>query len=1278
MPNPSHHRSGRTGGRGGRLIAVATALATGALIPAVGSGTAEARPAAPQAAVKTGPRAEAAKSARITLVTGDRVTVTTAADGRQSATVVPAPGNPAQFQTVTGPDGDLHVYPVSALQGLGDKTLDRRLFNVTQLIEDGQADTSSGALPVIVSYTDKPSRSTLGKRADRLPGAERGLVLDRTDMAALRVRKDEAASFWKAAAPRTAAGGRSAAAGSGVAKIWYDAPVKVSLDESVPQIHAPEAWEAGYDGSGVKVAVLDTGIDLGHADVKDRVVGSKSFVGTDTVQDGHGHGTHVASTVAGSGAESGGRLKGVAPGADLLVGKVLGDNGSGADSGVIAGMEWAVEQGADIVSMSLGSDGGTADDPSSQAVERLSATSDSLFVVAAGNSGPGRSTIGSPGAAPSALTVGAVDKSDALAGFSSRGPVGDERAIKPDVTAPGVGIVAARAAGTAMGTVVDGHYTSANGTSMATPHVAGAAALLAQRRPDWSGERIKAALTSHTTASEAYTVHEQGNGRIDVAASLDAAVDLSGPADFGMIWYPGKDVPYEKRSRTLTVSNPATTATTVELSARTRTGTLTDGALTFGEKTVTVPANGSTDVTVTLDPGRLAAGTYSGQITATAAGGATATSALGFTKEADLYGVTVGLKDRDGTAPENGLLIAMGLDNDYYETFPLAGKDSLKLRMPLGSYALLGGITTGDLGFRGGFADAMDLFTIPEVKVTDRPNEVDVDATEATDFRLDVAGDKRSRVASGYSYSVRRTAPDGRSTGVSLIGDAFLTTGHFGAVPAGAPESGEQVASFYHRERAPLMTVKVPGRGGFTLTPRTYDEFARFDGERTLGIVDVGGGSPEEIAGKAVKGKAVLLHDDAAYVSEKAEALAEAGAAAVLRAPVTDRTVYAVHTTDRTIPFADLDHRDGTRLAARIAAAGRAPVTVTLDGTKESAFSYGGQWDFADGIPDDLTVRTRRGDFAKVTNVFHGYGAEQPGNFTQQVWSGASAEHVERVPESLLRGHRRDDYTYAKTGLAYRQQTGADRYGTHMTGRAETYRPGRAVTEEWFTPVLHPAPRGSWMSCNYCALGKDVWPVPGMAGDSDPEHYTETGGEAELAFHRNGKPAPWVIEDKADYRLDLDIAYAAEQGLADSTSHTEYSFTADAARGVNETACRDFIGMVETCQPLPVILPHYTLKADLLNRVSAGRAYTFTLDGYRASGWSGPEKLAGAKLSVSYDGGKTWKAADVRRLDGDSFRVSVRHPKLAGTDGHVALKAELWDTSGSRTVETVTRAYALK
>lgn len=162
----------------------------------------------------------------------------------------------------------------------------------------------------------------------------------------------------------------------------------------------------------------------------------------------------------------------------------------------MGGMDWAAHSGADIVSMSLGGQPTDGTDVLSLVLDGLSEETGTLFVVAAGNTGSDYS-VGSPGAAASALTVGAVDRDDKLAPFSSRGPRVGDNGVKPDLTAPGVDIVAARAAGTSMGHPVDVAYTAASGTSMATPHVAGAAAILAGRHPDWSGRRAQGRVDEH-------------------------------------------------------------------------------------------------------------------------------------------------------------------------------------------------------------------------------------------------------------------------------------------------------------------------------------------------------------------------------------------------------------------------------------------------------------------------------------------------------------------------------------------------------------------------------------------------------------------------------------------------------------------------------------------------------------------------------------------------------------------------------------------------------------
>ena len=305
-----------------------------------------------------------------------------------------------------------------------------------------------------------------------------------------------------------------------VVRIWEDRPVYVTLDVSVPHIHAPHLWGLGFDGTGIKVAIIDTGIDPEHPDFGDRIVETHDFTGTKPgAVDGHGHGTHVASTIAGSGEASGGRFIGVAPQAHLLIAKVLDDNGSGMTSDVMAGVDWAVQTGAQVLNLSLGSNGPCDGSDPLSAICDEAVNQGVVVCVASGNAGPGASTVGSPGCARNVITIGATNDTDQVTTFSSRGPTSDGR-IKPDVCFPGFNIIAARAKGTSMGTALDGYYTSASGTSMATPHAAGVAAQLLEAFPTITPAEIKQRMMA-TALNLGVDANTQGAGRGDAKAAYE-------------------------------------------------------------------------------------------------------------------------------------------------------------------------------------------------------------------------------------------------------------------------------------------------------------------------------------------------------------------------------------------------------------------------------------------------------------------------------------------------------------------------------------------------------------------------------------------------------------------------------------------------------------------------------------------------------------------------------------------------------------------------------------
>ncbi len=228
--------------------------------------------------------------------------------------------------------------------------------------------------------------------------------------------------------------------------VYPDVRVRADLAQSGPLVGAPQVWTltdgAGQPvtGLGVRVAVVDTGVDYTHPALGGclgpgcKVVGGYDFVHDDgDPLDDHGHGSHVAGIVAADGL-----LRGVAPGAEILAYKVLNDKGEGYASNVIAALEQAVADGADVINLSLGGPG-APDDPLSLAAQ-AAVGAGCIVVAAAGNGGPGAGSVEAPAIAPDVIAVAAADKADLLADFSSRGPVPGTLALKPDLTAPGVAI----------------------------------------------------------------------------------------------------------------------------------------------------------------------------------------------------------------------------------------------------------------------------------------------------------------------------------------------------------------------------------------------------------------------------------------------------------------------------------------------------------------------------------------------------------------------------------------------------------------------------------------------------------------------------------------------------------------------------------------------------------------------------------------------------------------------------------------------------------------------
>ncbi len=380
-----------------------------------------------------------------------------------------------------------------------------------------------------------------------------------------------------------------------VKKVHPDREVQAMAGAASGQIGADKVWtQLGSFGKGVVVAVIDTGIDYTHEALGRgigpgfKVIGGYDFVNKDDDPfDDAGHGTHVAGIIAGGSAT----ISGVAPQASLMAYKVLNASGSGSQSNVIAAIERSVDPNGDgdlsdhvdVANLSLGGSGGP-DDPGSRAINNATLAG-VVFCIAAGNSGKYHN-ISSPGTANSAITVGAVDSLDNVASFSSRGPTPKDLTMKPEIAAPGVSILSS---------LPGDKYGTLSGTSMATPHVAGACALLKALHRDWTPAQIKMAIMTNAFFSD-QELMANGSGRLDVLHAATGPLVIDPPAvNFGLD--PIGQARWNQ-SRTVHVTN--TSAQSVTYSVRT-TFSAPGINVSVSPASITIAPGATADVTLSLD-----------------------------------------------------------------------------------------------------------------------------------------------------------------------------------------------------------------------------------------------------------------------------------------------------------------------------------------------------------------------------------------------------------------------------------------------------------------------------------------------------------------------------------------------------------------------------------------------------------------------------------------------------------------------------------------------------
>ncbi|MEV0811054.1 S8 family serine peptidase [Micromonospora sp. NPDC050200] len=1216
---------------------------------AVSGTAAAAQPSAP--ASTASPAASAAQSPAastgdsiVTLVTGDRVTTRGTGIGLQVLDVEPGPNREdVSFTRVRLNDHEL-VIPSDTADLYGADRIDRRLLDVTALTTMGLGDRSRADIPLLLrAAPDIATRAGLIDVTD----------LSRVGLTAGTVAKQNAATAWSQL--------RAAAESGDLAQLRLDGTVKATLDESVPRSGAPKAWKRGLTGAGVTVAVLDTGYDMEHPDLHGLVVGSKDFVNEGTVDDKNGHGTHVSSTIAGTGAASGDRYTGMAPGVKLLEGKVLNKFGSGSESGIIQGMVWAVEQDADIVNMSLGAsvpDAGR--DSLSQVLNALSASSDTLFVVAAGNDGAPE-TVGSPGAADAALTVGSVTKTGARSPFSSQGPRSYDLAIKPDITAPGSDIVAARAAGTYPASAVDTYYSRLSGTSMATPHVAGAAALLAQKHPDWDGEHLKAALVGAADGNIDVSPFAQGAGELDVdeatatdvVATTDRPATATLPAAAPSTWTFG----YRNVS-----NHPLTLSLSVSLRDSDTGSAAPAGLVTLPSASLRLAPGEAGTATATVAASMTRPGKYAGWVVATAPGGMEVRTPVAVVVAPPMHNVTLVRPTPRATANLAFLYTVIQNEQTGYTWFNITNATPSVVSLPEGSYRVYGHTYETDLGSNGKVLATRSTHFAQHI-VVDKDVRFSPDLSHAAPVRMGLTGTV-ARLASG-SVGVLSRLPMGVQ---GLVAPTMNEMHQVYAAPSGPIPGVEFLNEGGYFE--PFVTARSGADTEWALTSTASQPWV---GRLTARVVDVGAATDAEIARAGVSGAIALatFPTSVPFATRglRVTALANAGAKAVVLADQ-----YATSTA---LPVFVLASQQVPAFAAAVATGSLTLDLVGTDTPREAAFVV---QRVQGEVPAGADFRQDASQLAASPTTLPALGVTRYGN---TIMSAADLDGlligdraVVRVP-STVRILRTPGlaWTTSIRHYTFEGEGGGSVPLGWMDSEPTTYAAGSVTPESYlggpFNPSLsirsNPAPDA----------------LPYVYRTEDEELRFGLPMFSDSAGHRTGNT---TVTDTGDVTLtdDAGVTIAASDAVgrltAEGLSPREawYRLTSHAKRtftkwplGTDVTSTWRFRSghVAQGYETLPLIDLTYQLAYDGQQSVAAGQAVQLSLTaGHQVGARARATHVQGVEYST--DGGKTWSPASAQ-VDGASAVATL--PGVAA--GNVSLRTTAVDDQGGSLVEIIMDAY---
>lgn len=1229
---------------GKRTVPIAAVAATLLALGTAAPGTPAFADPSP-AALPSGPppAGAAADGLRVlTLITGDRVHVDAA--GRPVRTEAGPDRAGTVFRSWTE-HGQWQVRPRDAEPLIQAGQLDPRLFNLDLLLASGYEDGKRADLPLLLAGDGARSAP------QALDGTTRTRELPELGLSAVSAPKNGASRTWNTVKERA----RGRAAG----KIWLNATLKYTLHESVPLIGAPAAWQHGHTAKDVPVAVLDSGLDVDHPDFAGVLQQAKDFSNSPHgIKDTIGHGTHVSSIVAGSGKAGGGKQVGVARDAKLFFGKV-GDFGPTEDA-ALAGMTWAaVEHRAKAVNMSFGLRQHQPD-PVSEAIERLSAAHGTLFVIAAGNSGE-QEPVGHPATTDAALAVASSTKDGKLSEFSSRGPRAGDYGFKPEITAPGSDIVAAKAyPGTGE------PYVANSGTSMAAPHITGAAAVLAGAHPDWSAARVKNALMSTAKPLAGVSVHGQGAGVVDLDRATKQRVTAEqGGLSLGYFRWPHTN--QQPASKDVVYRNEGDTPVTLDLAlsiADKQGGSPDPGQFTLSAQRITVPAKGAGKVTVTVDP-RKKVGLYGGWLTATAGDVVVRTGISSFVED-ERYDLSVKVTGRDGKAPTGEAdLTVTSLADGTVHNLEIRADGQAGLRAPKGDYLVVSTLKEhSPRGREDGDPVSLTQQIAPKLRL-DKDIRLDADARKAN--RVDVELDDPTLRVAG----VELTPFHGKGSGTEpccspALFPAFTDTDapvYLGSLGGTAP----------HFRHLTHITAVRPEISADLVAPQRHPlglwrnrQSPQLLGEHQLPVVDVKAGDPADLAGKDLKDKLALLTPPVdAIVNDRVAALATAGAKAVLLVEPA-RT----HPLQR-LPIPVLGATEH-RLSTLRDLLAKGPVSVRLNGITTSPVSYDLAFVSSGTMAEGGKLRAHRHELSRVESTYRPDGVNgtarpnwRPSLDARTTVTGPRSYPFREGAPPVPAGATRTEYVtpgwWAKRtewGDGFGRASGGDttqfdqeptRFPRHGTHRRD-HNAGPFATR----PTL--AKNELFRRDNTLIANLDLFVQQPAGAPPHADHaYLSVTGETSLA--KDG-----TVIGRFDQPGSGNWAVPATPGGYELTTKGRY--------GNREIEAGWTFRSGPVTEPARVPLLYVTprLGLDRDNTAPAGKPQPITVSVHHAQG------QAKATLEISLDGA-TWQAVPLRQLGRDWAGLL---PAVGKAGDQVSLRLRAEDAAGAKAWQTLIRAYPLR